>query len=185
MPQTIGYIRVSTVDQSTKRQLDGIKLDREFTDTCSGSTVARPALDELKSYCRKGDTIVVHDISRLARNIEDLINLIRFFNDKEVAVQFQKEAMIFTADKSNPMNTLMLNLLGSVYQFEREMMLERQREGIAKAKLAGKYKGRPLSVDSSEVIKLLREDVSIRKIASQLGISTTTVQKIKKLMNDR
>ncbi|MEZ9369893.1 recombinase family protein [Shewanella sp. 10N.286.51.B2] len=180
MPQIIGYIRVSTVDQNTARQLDDIELDREFTDTCSGSTVTRPALNELKSYCREGDTVVVHDISRLARNIEDLINLIRFFNDKGVTVQFKKEAMIFTAEQSHPMNTLMLNLLGSVYQFEREIMLERQREGIAKAKSAGKYKGRPLSVAPSEIAELLTQGLSIRKIASQLGISTTTVQKIKK-----
>ncbi|MCW3171667.1 recombinase family protein [Shewanella sp. FYR11-62] len=181
MPQTIGYIRVSTTDQNTVRQLDAIRLDKIYTDTCSGSTVERPALIELKGYCRSGDTVVVHDISRLARNIEDLISLIRFFNDKGVVVQFLKEAMIFTTDQSNPMNTLMLNLLGSVYQFEREMMLERQREGIAKAKSAGKYKGRPLSVKPAEVLTLLSEGMSIRKIANQLGISTTTVQKIKKM----
>jgi len=88
--------------------------------------------------------------------------------------------MTFTVDQSNPMNTLMLNLLGSVYQFEREMMLERQREGIAKAKSVGKYKGRSLSVSTTEIIERLRQGMSIRKIASELGISTTTVQKIKK-----
>ncbi|MDO6776807.1 recombinase family protein [Shewanella sp. 3_MG-2023] len=181
MPQIIGYIRVSTVDQNTVRQLDGINLDQSYTDTCSGSTVERPKLNELKSYCRSGDTVVVHDISRLARNIQDLISLIKFFNNKGVTVEFKKEAMTFTAEHSNPMNTLMLNLLGSVYQFEREMMLERQREGIAKAKSAGKYKGRPLTVEPTEVIALLNDGLSIRKVANQLGISTTTVQKIKKM----
>lgn len=180
MSQIIGYIRVSTIDQNTVRQLDGIHLDKNYTDTCSGSTVERPALNELKEYCRDGDTVVVHDISRLARNIEDLINLIRFFNTKGVTVEFKKETMTFTAEQSNPMNTLMLNLLGSVYQFEREMMLERQREGIAKAKSAGKYKGRPLSVEPTEIIALLNQGLSIRKVATQLAISTTTVQKIKK-----
>lgn len=180
MAQTLGYIRVSTVEQNTVRQLDGLSIDKYFIDTCSGSTQDRPALAELKAYCREGDTVVVHDISRLARNIADLIELINFFNAKGVDVEFKKEAMKFTVDQSNPMNTLMLNLLGSVYQFEREMMLERQREGIAKAKSAGKYKGRPLPVSSTEVIALLEQGTSIRNIANQLEISTTTVQKIKK-----
>lgn len=180
MAQILGYIRVSTVEQNTIRQLDGVSTDRQFTDTCSGSTQERPALTELKAYCRDGDTVVVHDISRLARNIADLIELIHFFNGKGVAVKFKKEAMKFTADQTNPMNTLMLNLLGSVYQFEREMMLERQREGIAKAKAAGKYKGRSLSISETDVIERLETGMSIRKIASELGISTTTVQKIKK-----
>ncbi|MGL4581199.1 MAG: recombinase family protein [Shewanella xiamenensis] len=183
MAQALGYIRVSTVEQNTVRQLDGVSIDRHFIDTCSGSTQERPALSELKAYCRDGDTVVVHDISRLARNIADLIELINFFNAKGVTVEFKKEAMKFTVDQSNPMNTLMLNLLGSVYQFEREMMLERQREGIAKAKSAGKYKGRPLSVSETEVIQLLEQGISIRKIANELGISTTTVQKIKKSVN--
>ncbi|ACK46316.1 Resolvase domain protein [Shewanella baltica OS223] len=180
MAQALGYIRVSTVEQNTVRQLDGVSIDRHFIDTCSGSTQERPALLELKAYCRDGDIVVVHDISRLARNIADLIELIKFFNAKGVAVEFKKEGMTFTVDQSNPMNTLMLNLLGSVYQFEREMMLERQREGIAKAKSVGKYKGRSLSVSTTEIIERLRQGMSIRKIASELGISTTTVQKIKK-----
>lgn len=183
MTQVLGYIRVSTLEQNTVRQLDSVAIDRQFVDTCSGSTQNRPALAELKAYCRDGDTVVVHDISRLARNIADLIELINFFNTKGVTVEFKKEAMKFTADQSNPMNTLMLNLLGSVYQFEREMMLERQREGIAKAKTAGKYKGRSLSISATDVIERLGRGMSIRKIATELGISTTTVQKIKKSLN--
>lgn len=123
--------------------------------------------------------MLVHDISRFARNIEDLIQLIKFFNKKDVSVHFSKENLIFSANSSNPMNNLMLTLLGAVYQFEREMMLERQREGIAKAKLAGKYKGKPNTINRQSVWDLLDQELSIRKVAVELGISPVSVQKIK------
>jgi DNA invertase Pin-like site-specific DNA recombinase len=123
--------------------------------------------------------VLVHDISRFARNIEDLIQLIKFFNKKDVSVHFSKENLIFSANSSNPMNNLMLTLLGAVYQFEREMMLERQREGIAKAKLAGKYKGKPNTINRQSVWDLLDQELSIRKVAVELGISPVSVQKIK------
>lgn len=175
----LGYIRVSTIEQNTVRQLDGIELDKRFEDKCSGSNSDRPALNQLKDYGREGDKVLVHDISRLARNIEDLINLIKFFNDKLVTVHFVKENLIFSHDSANPINNLMLNLLGAVYQFEREMMLERQREGIAKAKLAGKYRGKPNTIDRQPVWDLLDQGLSIRKVAAELDISPVSVQKIK------
>ena len=175
----LGYIRVSTIEQNTARQLSDINLDKIFKDTCSGSTLERPSLDQLKDYAREGDTVLVHDISRLARNIEDLINLIRFFNEKLVTIQFIKESLTFSHDSSNPMNNLMLNLLGAVYQFEREMLLERQREGIAKAKIAGKYKGKPNTIDRQSVWDLLDKGLSIRKVAKELNVSPVSVQKIK------
>ncbi|GAW97628.1 MULTISPECIES: recombinase family protein [Colwellia] len=175
----LGYIRVSTIEQNTARQLDGIELDKRFEDKCSGSNSDRPALNQLKDYAREGDTVLVHDISRLARNIEDLINLIKFFNDKHVTIQFVKENLIFSHDLSNPINNLMLTLLGAVYQFEREMILERQKEGIAQAKLAGKYKGKPNTINRQAVWALLDQDLSIRKVAKELGISPVSVQKIK------
>jgi DNA invertase Pin-like site-specific DNA recombinase len=175
----LGYIRVSTIEQNTVRQLDGIELDKRFEDKCSGSNSDRPALNQLKDYAREEDTVLVHDISRLARNIEDLINLIKFFNDKLVTVHFVKENLIFSHDSANPINNLMLTLLGAVYQFEREMMLERQREGIAKAKEQGKYKGKPRTIKRQPVWDLLEQGVSIRKVAKELGISPVSVQKIK------
>ncbi|ALO34564.1 resolvase [Colwellia sp. MT41] len=175
----LGNIRVSTIEQNTARQLDGIELDKRFEDKCSGSNSDRPALNQLKDYAREGDTVLVHDISRLARNIEDLINLIKFFNDKYVTIQFVKENLIFSHDLSNPINNLMLTLLGAVYQFEREMILERQKEGIAQAKLAGKYKGKPNTINRQAVWALLDQDLSIRKVAKELGISPVSVQKIK------
>lgn len=172
------YIRVSTTDQNTARQ--EIEADKTFIDKVSGSTINRPQLDALKEYAREGDTVMVHDISRLARNIRDLIETIEFFNDKGVAVEFKKEAMTFTADKSNPMNSLMLNLLGSVYQFEREMMLERQREGIEKAKLAGKYKGRGVTVDYEQIERHIIDGLSVRKTCELTGYSHSTVAKVSK-----
>tara|TARA_R110002094_G_scaffold69674_1_gene78584 strand:+ start:4401 stop:4952 length:552 start_codon:yes stop_codon:yes gene_type:complete len=175
----LGYIRVSTIEQNTARQLDGLELDKVFEDKCSGSNSDRPALNLLKDYAREGDTILVHDISRLARNISDLIELIKFFNNKLVTIHFSKENLIFSHDSANPINNLMLTLLGAVYQFEREMILERQKEGIAKAKLEGKYKGKPNTIDRESVWDLLDEGLSIRKVAKELGVSPVSVQKIK------
>jgi len=175
----LGYIRVSTIEQNTARQLDGIELDKRFEDKCSGSNTERPALNQLKDYAREGDLILVHDISRLARNISDLIELIKFFNNKLVSIQFYKESLIFSHDSSNPINNLMLTLLGAVYQFEREMLLERQREGIAKAKHLGKYKGKPNIINRQSVWELLDKGLSIRKVAKELNISPVSVQKIK------
>jgi DNA invertase Pin-like site-specific DNA recombinase len=175
----LGYIRVSTIEQNTARQLDGRELDKVFEDKCSGSNSDRPALNLLKDYAREGDIVLVHDISRFARNISDLIELIKFFNNKLVTIHFAKENLIFSHDSSNPINNLMLTLLGAVYQFEREMLLERQKEGIAKAKLAGKYKGKPNTIDRQSVWELLEQGLSIRKVAFELGISPVSVQKIK------
>lgn len=174
----IGYKRVSSVDQNTERQLDGVELDKIFEDRCSGSNTKRPQLTAMLDYVREGDEVIVHDISRMARNLEDLISLIKSMNGDGVTVRFLKENLTFTGD-SNPMQELMLNLLGAVYQFERSMLLERQREGIQKAKERGKYKGRPASVDRSAVLKLLSNGFSVRKTAIELGISPSTVQRIK------
>ncbi|SFJ99071.1 recombinase family protein [Methylophaga sulfidovorans] len=174
----IGYVRVSTVDQNTERQLDGITLDKVFTDKCSGKDTNRPQLKALLEYVREGDEVHVHDISRMARNVADLIELIKQMNTQGVTVRFHKEGLTFTGEQ-NAMQELMLGVLGSVYQFERSMMLERQREGIQKAKEKGVYKGRPQQVDREKVLELLAGGLSIRKTAAQLVISVSTVQRIK------
>jgi len=176
----IGYIRVSTLEQKTVRQLNDVQLDRVFTDKCSGKDRNRPQLDALLDYIRDGDTIHVHDISRMARNIRDLQTLVETFINKGCAVKFHKENLTFTGNSNDPMQRLMLNMLGAVYEFEREMTLERQREGIAQAKAAGKYKGRKKSIDRNAVMQRLSGGLSIRKTAKELGISTTSVQAIKK-----
>lgn len=174
----IGYIRVSTVDQNSERQLDGVELDELFEDKCSGKDTHRPELQALLKYVRKGDEVHVHDISRMARNLEDLISLVKLLNGQGVTIRFHKESLTFTGEQ-NAMQELLLGVLGAVYQFERSMLLERQREGIQKAKEAGKYKGRPQQVDREQVLELLAGGMSIRKTAAQLGVSVSTVQRVK------
>lgn len=176
--QRLGYTRVSTVDQNLARQLDGMELDKVFADKCSGKDTKRPALQELLSYVRSGDEVFVHDISRMARNVEDLLSLIRELNGQGVSITFVKESLTFNGD-SNPMQELMVSLLGAVYQFERSMLLERQREGIAKAKAEGKYKGRRANINREEVLSCLSEGLSVRATAKKLGISPSTVQRMK------
>ncbi|WP_018982367.1 recombinase family protein [Salinimonas chungwhensis] len=185
MSQDIGYIRVSTVEQNTARQLEGIALDKVYTDKCSGKDRNRPQLQIMLEHLRTGDTVHVHDISRMARNVGDLLELVESFKAKGVALKFYKENMTFTPDTNDAMQDLMLTMLGGIYQFERSMMLERQREGIAIAKKEGKYKGRPQSVDRSRIAELLRDGMSIRKIAGQLKISPSTVQAAKKEIASR
>jgi DNA invertase Pin-like site-specific DNA recombinase len=178
--QQIGYIRVSSADQNTVRQLDNMELDVEFTDKCSGSTIKRPELKRLIEYARAVDTVHVHSIDRMARNLGDLIEIVRTLNDKGVSVKFYQENLLFAADNSNPMSELMLNLLGAVYQFERAMILERQRQGIAQAKADGKYKGRPRNIDKPLIIGYLSEGMSISKTAKLAKCGSATVQRVKK-----
>jgi DNA invertase Pin-like site-specific DNA recombinase len=175
----VGYVRVSTVDQNTERQLDGIQLDKVFEEKASARNVSRPKLVELLDYIREGDEVIVHDISRLARNIEDLHGLVRQITHKGCVLRFQKENLTFTNDKSDAISQLLLAMLGAVYQFERTVMLERQKEGIAIAKAKGKYKGRPKSVSRDAIVTLLQGGASMRNAARELGISLSTVQRVK------
>lgn len=178
--KTIGYVRVSTVDQNTERQLDGLTVDKVFEEKASAKTADRPQLQAMLEYVREGDSVLVHDISRLARNISDLHALVDQITGLGVTLRFVKESLTFSADGSDPMSQLMLSMLGAVYQFERSIMLERQREGIAKAKAAGKFKGRPASIDADEIRKKLAEGLSFRKTAQALGVSLSTVQRAAK-----
>ncbi|MCG6202767.1 recombinase family protein [Psychromonas antarctica] len=175
----LAYIRVSTIEQNTDRQV--IKADKTFTDKVSGANTDRPELIKLKEHARAGDVVICHDISRLARNLKDLKDLVEFFIDRGVAVKFIKENMRFTADKQNPMNELMLNMLGAVYQFERDIMKQRQAEGIAQAKVKGVYKGRSTSMRlKAAIIEEYKQGTPQRKIANNLDTSLSTVQRIVK-----
>ncbi|MBC6758898.1 MULTISPECIES: recombinase family protein [unclassified Corynebacterium] len=174
----IGYKRVSAVDQNTDRQLEGVELDRVFEDKASGKDTNRPELQAAISFCReRGDTLVVHSMDRLARNLEDLRRTVRELTSNGIRVEFVKEALTFTGEDS-PMNNLLLSMLGAVAEFERSMILERQREGIAIAKAKGKYKGRKKSLDSEQVAelkKLKTEGVPVTKLANDFGISRQSV----------
>lgn len=172
-----GYQRVSTIEQNTERQLDGVTVDRMYTDKASGKDANRPELERLLDNVRADDIIVVHSMDRLARNLEDLRRVVRELTSKGVSVEFHKEGLKFTGEDS-PMNTLLLSMLGAVAEFERSMILERQREGIALAKAKGKYKGRKASLSPAQVDELRSMRVSgdsVTKIAKHFGISRQTV----------
>jgi DNA invertase Pin-like site-specific DNA recombinase len=136
--QRIGYVRVSTLDQNEKRQLEGQVLDRIFTDKASGRDTARPELAEMLRFARDGDTVVVHSMDRLARNLDDLRSRVRALTRKGVLVEFVKENLVFTGEDS-PMANLMLSVMGACAEFERSLFRERQKEGIALAKQRGAY----------------------------------------------
>ena len=117
----IGYIRVSTIEQNLERQLEGIKLDRSFIDKVSGKSVDRPALQEMLTYVRDGDTIIVHSMDRLARNVDDLRQIVKGLAAKQVKVKFIKEALEFTGEDS-PISNLLLSVMGAFAEFERTLL---------------------------------------------------------------
>ncbi|QDP79855.1 recombinase family protein [Nocardia otitidiscaviarum] len=173
----VGYIRVSTGDQNTVRQLDGITVERTFTDTASGKDTTRPQLDELIAFVGDGDTVLVHSMDRLARNLDDLRRLVREFTGKGVRVEFAKEQLIFTGEDT-PMATLLLSVMGAFAEFERALILERQREGIAAARARGVYKGRKPALAPEQARRLCeRAAAGERKsfLAKEYGISRETV----------
>jgi DNA invertase Pin-like site-specific DNA recombinase len=176
--QRIGYIRVSSLEQNTARQLEGVTLDKTFTDWASGKDTDRSQLKALLAHVREGDHLYVHSMDRLSRSLADLERVVKELTAKGVTVTFLKESLTFKTGTEDAMATLMLQLLGAVGQFERTLIRERQREGIAIAKAKGTYKGRKPALDA-EAAQTLR-DMAARgvpkvDIAEQLGISRATV----------
>lgn len=183
----VGYVRVSTVLQNTARQLDGVMLDKVFEEKLSGKNTERPELQACLAYCREGDTLFVHSIDRMARNLIDLRRLITGLTKKGVEVHFVKEQLTFTGRES-PMSTLLLNMMGSFAEFERAMMLERSMEGLAKAKSEGRLKGgtKCLKPEQFEKIKAkLEQGVSKAKVARDFGVSRVTIYNYIKGMHER
>jgi DNA invertase Pin-like site-specific DNA recombinase len=175
--QRIGYVRVSSYDQNPERQLEHLDVDRVFTDTVSGKDMQRPQLQALLAYARDGDTIVVHCMDRLARNVDDLRRIVQSQTKRGVRVEFVKENLFFTGEDS-PMANLMLSVLGAVAQFERDLIRERQREGIALAKQRGAYRGRRKTLSTDRVAELCQRAGSGEKKASlarEFGISRETL----------
>jgi DNA invertase Pin-like site-specific DNA recombinase len=173
----IGYIRVSTFEQNTDRQLEGIKLDKVFTDKASGKDTKRPALDDLLEFVREGDMVVVHSMDRLARNLDDLRQIVQRLTGWGIKIQFIKESLTFTGEDS-PMATLMLSVMGAFAEFERSLIRERQREGVALAKERGAYKGRKRSLSDTEIAELRRRVAAGEtkvKVARDYGISRDTL----------
>ena len=175
----IGYIRTSTTQQHTDRQLVGVTLDKTFTEKVSGKDTNRPQLQEMLAYVREGDTIHCHDLTRLGRNTLDVLTLVDELSARGVSVHFHKENLITGND--SPTSKMVLTIFAAVATAEREMMLERQREGYAAAKAAGRITGRGNSkkIDRDSIAVDFTTGMSINAVAKKHGISTSTAKRIK------
>jgi len=175
--QRIGYVRVSSFDQNPDRQLEHVPVDKMFTDKASGKDTRRPELDALLSFVREGDTVVVHSMDRLARNLDDLRRLVQQLTKRGVRIEFVKENLTFTGEDS-PMANLMLSVMGAFAEFERALIRERQREGIALAKQRGAYRGRKKALSPEQAAEL-RQRAGAGELktalAREFGISRETL----------
>ena len=180
----VAYIRVSTIEQNEQRQLAAMEskgIEKYFIEKCSGKDTNRPKLKEMLDFVREGDTIYIHDFSRLARSTEDLLNIVNQLTAKGVHLISNKENL----DTSTPTGKLMLTMIAAINQFERENLLERQKEGLRIAKEEGRYKGgQPNKIDTT-LFNSLKEEYNNRQIsktefAQRLGVSRPTLDKLLK-----
>ena len=177
--QRVGYVRVSSVDQNSERQLEGVQLDKVFRDAASGKDTHRPQLEALLAFVREGDIVLVHSLDRLARNLDDLRRLVQELTGKKVQLEFVKEGLRFSGEDS-PVAQLMLSVMGAFAEFERAIIRERQREGIALAKEKGVYRGRKKSLSPeqvAEVRQMVSAGIPKAKLARDFGISRETLYK--------
>ena len=178
--QKIGYARVSSKDQNLERQTAALKKEkvfRIFTDTASGSSTHRPGLDGALNYLRPGDQLIVTSMDRLAHSLIDLHRLVGDLTARDVSVKFIKEGQTYSLN-STPLAKLMLGLLGSVAEFERAIIRERQAEGIARAKERGVYKGRAKVLTDEQLAQArewVGEGVPKAEVDRRLGIGRTTL----------
>lgn len=182
----VGYIRVSSITQNESRQLYGIELEKVFKEKVSAKTANRPQLKACLDFCRQNDVLHCHDISRLARNLGDLINIVDMLLAKGVTIHFHKENMIFEPNSTNPIQTLYLQILGAIFQAERCILLERQKEGIAIARMKNAYKNcgrkKALTPEQITVIKSKKEQgVPVSRLAREYSVSRQTIYESLKL----
>jgi DNA invertase Pin-like site-specific DNA recombinase len=175
----IGYKRVSSVDQNTLRQLDGMTFWKVFEDKASGKDTNRPMLQEAISRCCEGDTLVFHSMDRASRNLADLLKLVQDLNGQGVSVEFVKEGLTFNGE-DKPMAKLLLSVMGACAEFERSMIRERQREGIAIAVAKGDvFKGRKKTLTPARADELrarvASKAVSKAAVAREFAISRETL----------
>ena len=170
----VGYKRVSSAEQNLARQDLG-DVERIFEDKISGKNTNRDALQEMIGFVRSGDEVIVHSIDRLARDLRDLQNIIQQLNDKGVGISFLSERLTFTGKSDDAMSKLMLQMMGSFAEFERNIIRKRQAEGIAKAKERGVYKGRAKSVSDGKIVALKAKGYKVTEIAEEMGINRITV----------
>lgn len=175
-----GYVRVSTIEQNEERQIEGLEkhgIDKWYIEKISGKNTDREELQRMLADAQEGDTIYVHDFSRLARSTKDLLDIVELLNSKGVHIVSNKENI----DTSTPAGKLMLTMLGAIYEFERTNMLERQAEGIVIAKRENRYKncGRKKSEhDINAIMALIDSGLSKSDIAKRMGISRPTLNRI-------
>lgn len=176
----IAYVRVSTVEQNEQRQIEAIEkynIEKWFVEKVSAKDTNRPKLQEMLEFIREGDTLHIHDFSRLARSTKDLLEIVETPNRKGVTLVSNKESI----DTSTPTGKLMLTMIAAINEFERTNLLERQREGIAIAKRNGVYQGRkPISIPDFEFHYSRYQSREITKVqlAKELGISRPTLDKL-------
>ena len=184
----VGYVRVSSVDQNTDRQLAGVELDKVFTDKLSAKTIERPELKACLDYLRDGDTLHIHSLDRVCRSgAGDAVNLVDELLAKGVTVIFHKESMTFTRHgKLSAVSRGLLAILASVAEMERNLIRERQLEGIAVAKAKGKHMGRPKADSTLTPAKIaeLRRTMTVKEITEMYNISRTTVYNSSKVKDD-
>ena len=176
----IAYVRVSSADQNEARQVEALKkydIEKWFVEKVSGKDMNRPELQRLLEFAREGDTVYVKDFSRLARSTKDLLELVERFKEKNIHLVSLKENL----DTSTATGKLMLTMIAAIHEFERENILERQREGIALAKQRGAYKGRK-AVQVKDFGKYydryLRREYTKKELAEELNISRPTLDRL-------
>ncbi len=176
----IAYIRVSSIDQNEQRQIEAMQrynIEKWFMEKVSGKDTNRPKLKEMLDFAREGDTIHIHDFSRLARSTKDLLDIVELLNSKGITLISNKENI----DSSTPTGKLMLTMIGAINEFERTNLLERQKEGIAIAKREGKYKGRKaVSIPdfNKHYQRYISREISKSELAKELNISRPTLDKL-------
>ena len=175
--QNIAYIRVSTLEQNTARQLDGMTFDKTFEDKASAKDTNRPALLACLDHIREGDTLHIHSIDRLCRNLRDCQDLLDTLTAKGITVRFHRENLTFSG-QGDSMSKLMLQMMGAFAEFERNLLRERQAEGIAKAKAAGRYKGRKRALNDDQLNEIktrLNHGEGKAALAKEFGVSRQTL----------
>ena len=176
---TVGYIRESCFDQNPSRQLEGLTLDRVFIDKASGKDTRHPELENLKQFIRDGDTVVIHNMDRLAYNLDDLRQIVRSLTGKGIKIQFVKENLTFSGEDS-PLANLLLSVMGAFAELERSLIRERQLEGIALAKQRGAYLGRIRSLSDADISEMRRRVTAGEQkaqVARDFSISRKTLYK--------
>ena len=180
----VAYVRVSTAEQNEARQIEALEkhgIEKWFTEKISGKNTNRPELQKMLEFVREGDTVYIHDFSRLARSTKDLLDIVETLNNKGVSLVSNKENI----DSSTPTGKLMLTMIGAIAEFERQNLLERQREGIEIAKRDGKFKGGQVKkIDDLAFSKCYEaykaREINKKQMAEKLGISRPTLDKLLK-----